>query len=417
MIGILVGLLILEVLSVLLVKSLRKRFQWLITSEDEYPHLSEEGLRQFFDHGYDPELGWIRKPNTKKEEIGKFGKTQYHIAPQGYRCNPGHEALPQKISFYGDSFMFARQVNDDETAQWYLSEETQTNVLNFSVGNYGLDQALLRLKREYPRYKTDIVIMGVVPSTIVRVLSVWKHYNEFGNTFGFKPRFVLEGDRLKLVKNFIDTEDKFLRYEEYLPEIRQYDYFYTTKFQREMIKFPYSISIIKNASRNIPLIGLVAWYTWVKQETKVQAFPAPMKIIMDVNLKLRYNLFTRNRDAVRLLEKLVAEFVQYAKDNDFSPVFVFMPQKDDMFMVKKKGGPYYQGFLDSISPILHTIDLTPHLIDRADLDELYSDDNQYGGHFSKTGNEFVAHVMGNALREWKLLPVDVVEDQEKCVPL
>ncbi len=120
MISILATLLIVELLSILLVKSLRKHFQWLITSEDEYPHLSEEGLRQFFDHGYDPELGWIRKPNTEKEEIGKFGKTKYHIAPQGSRCNPGHEGLPHKISFYGDSFLFSMQVNDIEKIQWYL---------------------------------------------------------------------------------------------------------------------------------------------------------------------------------------------------------------------------------------------------------------------------------------------------------
>ena len=410
-------LLIVELLSILLVKSLRKHFQWLITSEDEYPHLSEEGLRQFFDHGYDPELVWIRKPNTEKEEIGKFGKTKYHIAPQGYRCNPGHEALPQKISFYGDSFLFSRQVDDNETVQWYLSKETRVNILNFSVGNYGLDQALLRLKREYPRYKTDIVMMGVVPSTIVRLLSVWKHYNEFGNTFGFKPRFVLEDDQLKLIHNFIDTKDKFLKYQEYLPQIRQYDYFYATKFQREMIKFPYSFSIFRNPSRNIPLIGLVAWYAWVKKETKAQPYPAPMKIIMDVNLKLRCNLFTRNRDAIALLEKLVAEFTQYAKGNGFSPVFVLMPQKDDVLTVKKEGASYYQGFLDSISPSIRTIDLTPHLIGRADLDELYSDDNQYGGHYSKFGNEFVARVMGKALREWNLLPMNIVEGPGKRLPL
>ena len=417
MISILATLLIVEFLSILLVKSLRNNFQWLITPEDEYPHLSEEGLRQFFDHGYDPELGWIRKPNTEKKEIGKFGKTKYHIAPQGYRCNPGHEGLPQKISFYGDSFMFSRQVDDNETVQWFLSEETQTNILNFSVGNYGLDQALLRLRREYPRHKTDIVMMGVVPSTIVRILSVWQHYNEFGNTFGFKPRFVLEGDQLKLIKNFIDTKDKFLRYQEYLPQIRQYDYFYTNKFQREMIKFPYSFSILKNPSRNIPLISLVAWHTWVKKETKLQAFPAPMKIIMDVNLKLRYNLFTRNRDALTLLGKLVTEFVQYAKGNGFSPFFVFMPQKDDLLSVKKEGASYYQGFIDSISSSVHTIDLTPHLIGRADLDELYSDDNQYGGHYSKAGNEFVAHVMGNALKECNSLPMDCLEGQEHPLPL
>ena len=68
---------------------------------------------------------------------------------------------------------------------------TQTNVLNFGVGNYGMDQAYLRLKREYDKNRTEIVILAVVPETIVRVLNVYKHYYEYGNTFGFKPRFIL----------------------------------------------------------------------------------------------------------------------------------------------------------------------------------------------------------------------------------
>ncbi len=67
---------------------------------------------------------------------------------------------------------------------------------NFGVGNYGFDQALLRLERELPSLECRVVIMGVVPETISRVQSYWKHYFEYGNTLAFKPRFILEGDRL-----------------------------------------------------------------------------------------------------------------------------------------------------------------------------------------------------------------------------
>ena len=62
--------------------------------------------------------------------------------------------------------------------------------------------------------------MCVVPSTIVRIMCVWKHYNEFGNVFGFKPRFEIENGKLKLVKNIMDNEKKIFELEKYLPEIR-----------------------------------------------------------------------------------------------------------------------------------------------------------------------------------------------------
>jgi len=397
-------LLVLETGTRVLVTTLRKDFQWLITKDDEYPELSEQGLRKFIEHGYDRELGWVRKPNTQKKEMGKEGLTLYHIDETGSRRNPGHEQLAQKISLYGDSFIFGRQVNDNESIQWYLSELTKSNVLNFGVGNYGLDQALLRLKREYAKNKTPIVIMGVVPSTLVRILAVWKHYNEFGNTFGFKPRFILEQGMLHLVPNIIDDESKFPRYREYLPEIQKYDFFYRTKFKKEMIVAPYFVSVMANPSRNMRLLWLVAVDKWLRKAKQMQeTYAPPMKVIMDVNLKLRVKLFT-NSDAVHLLVKIIEGFKEYASQQGFRPVFLWMPQKDDILLVRSKKSFYYQNLIDLISKKMVVIDLTNDLLKHSDLDSLYSDDNQYGGHFGKQGSKVVAEIVHR-----KLLDADIVK--------
>jgi hypothetical protein len=48
---------------------------------------------------------------------------------------------------------------------------------NYRVGNYGLDQSLLRLERELPQLEAEVVVMGVVPETVVRVQSYWKHFD------------------------------------------------------------------------------------------------------------------------------------------------------------------------------------------------------------------------------------------------
>jgi len=394
----LVLLIVLEIALYFLVDKLREDFQWLITPKDELPELSEEGLKKFMVHGYDPELGWVRKPNTKKKETGKFGITEYSINGKGARSNPGHEELPMNMSFYGDSFAFCRQVNDNETMEWHISELSKSNVLNFSVGNYGLDQALLRLKREYPKNRAKVVVMGVVPSTIVRVLCVWKHYNEFGNTFGFKPRFVVKGDGLELIKNPIDTEDKFNSYKDYLSVIREHDYFYKAKFKREMISFPYLVSVLSDPLRNIPLISLVSWHKWFKKSKEEGGYPSTMKVIMKINLILRYKLFKANNNAVNLMEKLVEEFAAYGKKEGFTPVFLWMPQKDDLSFIRKRGS-YYGKFIERISKVLPVIDLTGYLIDRDDLDDVYSDDNQYGGHYSKIGNKLIAGFLYKEFKE------------------
>src|SRR3989344_932233 len=366
-------LVFLEIFSYSLIKKLRQDFQWLITPDDELPILSKEGLDKFIKSGYDGELGWIRKPNTEKEETGKDGITKYHIGSRGSRKNPGHEKLPIKISFYGDSFLFARHVNDNETCQWHLSELTKTNVLNFSVGNYGLDQALMRLKREYPKNKSKIVVMGVVPSTIVRILCVWKHYNEFGNTFGFKPRFMMENGKLRLIRNFIDKEEKFYEYQKYILQIRKHDYFYKTKFKNDMIRFPYFVSILSDPYRNFRIIFYIFISKLFKMEKDLDVYPLPMKVIMKSNLRLRYNLFSKDKHAVKLMEKIVEEFAAYAKKEKFIPGFLLMPQKDDLLFIRQKGN-YYDAFIKKIIKRLEVIDLTEYLIGRNDLDEVYSDD-------------------------------------------
>ena len=104
--------------------------------------------------------------------------------------------------------------------------------MNFGVGNYGVDQAIIRLKREFPKNKTKVVILTVVPETISRILSVWKHYYEYGNTFAFKPRFIIKNGDLELIKNIVDTKEKFSKYYEFIDEIKKYDYFYKRKFQK-----------------------------------------------------------------------------------------------------------------------------------------------------------------------------------------
>ncbi len=394
--------LFLELVSYALVETLRKDFQWLITHKDRIPELDKEGLKKFWEHGFDSELGWIRKPNSSKDEVGRWGKTRYHIDKFGHRKNPKHEKLAKKISCYGDSFTFARQVNDDETWEWQLSELTKSNVLNLGVGNYGVDQALLRLKRDYKKNKTRIVIMGVVPSTIVRILSVWKHYNEFGNTFGFKPRFVLDKGELKLVKNIIDSEKKFLRYSKYIDKLRKWDYFYKNKFEKEIITFPYFITLFRNPGRNFSLLLLVSWYKLFGKKETQGGYPLPMKVIMDVNLRLRYKLFKGNKQAVRLFERILEEFVNYSRKMKFKPVFLFMPQKDDILLIRKKG-KFYDDFVKSVGNKMVTIDLTDHFINSRDLDRLYSDDNKYGGHYSKFGNKVVAKIISDRLKKEEIL--------------
>ena len=394
---------IVEIVIQIWVKLVNKKFQWLIISNDEKPKLSKIGLKKFIHHGYDSELGWIRKPNTTDTEKNKNGEVFWSINSIGARTNPEFESQKSTISCYGDSFTFCRQVNDNETWEHYLSKLEKTNVKNFGVGNYGVDQSILRLEREFTNNQTGIVILSVVPDTICRIVSSWKHYYEYGNTFAFKPRFILKNDEIKIIKNIIDQQQKFDYYEKYLAEIQKFDFFYKQKFLKEKITFPYSFNIFRNMKRNF---SILLWVTKIFFCRKLGKDISDlewesMKIIMDINLKWRLRLF-QNTDVITLFQKILERFSKYGLDENFVSIFIFIPQKDDIEFIKKNYH-FYKNFIDIINGIngIFFIDITEKFLRVSNLNELYSDDNQYGGHLSKHGNKLVAEIIYEQLETIK----------------
>ncbi len=371
--------------------------KFFIFPRDELPDISEEYLDKFCEHGFDPELGWVRKPNTQKKEEGRNYSTTYYINGAGARRNPGNENLAATISTYGDSFTFCRQVDDHETWQYFLSELTKSNVLNFGVGNYGLDQSLLRLKREYSKNRTPVVVMGVVPLTIGRIISYWSYYREYGNVFGFKPRFKVEGDSLTLLKNPIDEKGKFFSIDKYLPEIQKNDYFYKNFFKKEMLVFPLQISLLIIYFSEIPLVLCVALEK-ILSFLGVQSLELK-NLVRNLNSKRKLgkylSLFDQD-EPVFLFEKLVEEFVKYAKENDFVPVLALLPQLDDILYIKKTKHFFYDKLARKFKDVLLIVDPVKEFLKMENLDDLYTND-RYGGHYSGKANKIIASLINHEL--------------------
>jgi len=263
----------------------------------------------------------------------------------------------------------------------------------------------LRLKREFPTNKTEIVVLAVVPETICRILSIWKHYYEYGNTFGFKPRFIIKENKLVQLKNPIDNISKFEHYEDYLEYIKANDFFYKNKFLKEKISFPYSITVLKNFRRNFEIIS---WVRKIKQLKKRKTDFSKiewntMKIIMQINLNWRVNLF-QDPNSCKLLKMIIQEYVNYSKEMNFKPIFIFLPQKDDLIFIKNNFH-FFKEFQNELKSIedLTLLDVTDNLLHEKNLDEFYSDDNDYGGHFTKYGNKTISELIIGQLKSFNLI--------------
>jgi hypothetical protein len=354
---------------------------------DEVPRITAAMLDRFYVHGFDPELGWIRKANTFKKDLGRYA---YRVDERGSRANPGHEKLPLTFSTYGDSYTFCREVEDSETWQWFLAERTGRQVLNFGVGNYGLDQAILRLEREYPSNPTPIVIVGVVPQTFARNLSVWKHYNEFGNVLAFKPRFVVdEVGQSRLVENPIRTREQFLRLADHLDAIQRDDYFYERRFTREALRAPFCAAWLVNwrslALGPAKLLRRATTRFGLGDES-VSVF---VSRYLDRGSVAQTAALMRESEPRRVFEYLVDRLVAAGRRWSFVPVLAMLPMRDDLHWIRRYG-LYYEDALAAIADRILVVDAAPALLTAGPTRTLY---RQW--HYSPRGNQIVADVVAS----------------------
>ncbi len=390
LLGAIAAAIVIEAVIVALIVWLRQKCDWLIIGKDRLPDIDKAGLNAFMEHGWDAELGWVRKPNTRHGEMGRNGvRTSYSLDLYGARLNPGFEHRPIEVLAYGDSYTFARQVNNDQAWPHVLSASLNVNVANFGVGNYGLDQAFLRLQREFDDHPASVVVMGLVPETMCRVLAYWKHFSEYGNTFGFKPRFVLEDGELKLIPNVIDSPEKFFQVREYFSHLSSNDYFYKTKFSRDLLTFPYTWSILRSSKRNIPMIGAALLDRLGATEG------AAFERVMRRNIEITSRLY-RDPDAVLLFTSICRRFIEFCRERKAEPVLVMMPQLMDIERIRMNDH-YYKPVLDDLADEMTVVDLAPALVARDEVGSLFIND-RYGGHMSTEGNQIIAGVLDSVCR-------------------
>jgi hypothetical protein len=378
--------LLIELLLWVLFSWLRSDFQWLIMDQDHMPLIDRKGLEKFSKKGMDAELGWVRKPHTNGQEKGRNGKkTQYTINKYGARHNPGFDDLTPTISLFGDSYAFGRQVNDEQTWSHFVSKKINKDILNFGVGNYGLDQAILRMEREVLKRNSELVIIAIVPETICRIQSVWKHYSEYGNTFAFKPRFILDKKKqLKLINNIINEKEKYFNYFKYIDEIRKYDLFYEKKFMKDILTFPYVYSFVKSIRRNGVLVPSLI-KSKISKNFSIK--DRPFQIILKNNHMISMSLYNE-KNSLDLFEALIERADLVAKKNQSHLLFCLIPQLQDIELIKTHG-KYYGDLLSRLALKYNTLDLTDSLMEKENVGKYYTHD-LYGGHLSLQGNKLVA---------------------------
>ena len=367
-----------------LVRMLRRDCQWLITEADEMPVFDPQALGKFLAGSFDPDLGWVRKPDSEGIEKGVRGEIVFRIDGRGARSDGCAHAGPPLAAAFGDSYVFGRQVEDGETWAAELGRLLGGEVANFGVGNYGADQGLLRYEGTPLPEGVRWAILGFVPETVCRVQSYWKHYLEFGNTFAFKPRFEFGDDgKLQHVPSAMTGAADFAALADRLDPIRRHDGFYRRKFRRLQFRGSYLLSLLRCPARQFELVA-AAW-----RRRHGGGGTEPFALVVRRNIREAHALY-REEGARRLLRAILLRFADEARRRGHQPLIVVFPQLFDLKAGEESTHAYREFFAD-VGRETPLLDLTETLRG-GDVDALYVED-AYGGHLSALGNAIAARAL------------------------
>ncbi|WP_124190672.1 hypothetical protein [Natrarchaeobius oligotrophus] len=372
----------------------------------EFPEIKPESIEKF--DSFDSELGWERQPNEqRKKDTGhsspndpEADRVTYSTDEYGSRiCSKDRESSGPNVATYGDSYCFCRDVQDNETFQHYLSDELETHVSNYGVGNYGVDQALLRLKRRFDDDPADYVVMAALSHSIPRILSVWKHYSEFGNTFAVKPRFCFSGDCLEKIPCIANSREDILQLEEQAEFLRSNDYHYENWFHPRRLYRPYTLRFCRNPA-NIPH-ALTSIANFALDSVNI-----PITIPRDRWDHMRkMEQYEYHEQVIIECEDLyceiIGEFVEFACSRNAVPLY--LPLFSGKYIeYELEHGSIDQSINDRLRseyPRLHVLDTRYEIVGHIeDISELYSGEGT-NGHHSAMGNKLIGESVAAKIRE------------------
>ena len=131
-----------------------------------------------FSH-YDEKIGWVPR----------------NVDNYGARTDTSNFSdSPPCIEMYGDSFTESAEVEKEFAWPNLISESLGCRVLNFGVGGYGTDQALLR----YLSHKkfANIVVMNHLSENIIRNVNQLRNLIYPNHQLSIKPRYIIKNKKL-----------------------------------------------------------------------------------------------------------------------------------------------------------------------------------------------------------------------------
>lgn len=329
---------------------------------------------------FDAELGWCPRPDTRwGDSAYDWAGSRIARAPLPRTRAPG----TRRVVAIGGSFTEGAEVAGTETWIARLEEALEgVEIANLGVSGYGVDQALLRLKRDGLPLGPDEVWLGLLPSGAERVTTVYPPAaNHWSAVAAFKPRFrpptgLGDGDGLELVPLPVRGAADTLRL------LSDAEAFWTTLAPLD------------------PWIG--AWPAAWGPRGSSWTHRSGLARILVTGLESRGRrpepfLADDDAPARALMTRLVQEIDRAASAAGARLRVLVLPARHDLASARASGRPYWRDWAEALAVDgVEVIDVTDALL----TDEVDLDDQAWRpmGHYGPGLNARVAERLAAALR-------------------
>jgi len=238
---------------------------------------------------FDPCLGWDSKDIVRGKPWLVPGSTHF-------------------VDAFGDSMVYCSEVDTEESLWFLLEKAVGQDFCNLGVPGYGTDQSLLKYKKYAKQIPAKIVVFGVLPDDINRLLLVVPSYR-WRNAAPIltKPRFLLTSTGIQLIENPLKYETQYnaLLDPNFLSEISKNDAcynYYKDRYGFDLVygrNFPFSLEFISM------VIGQARYG------------------VAPIRFGGPEDLYRRGSEAYKIMKYILNEFSKECLKNSAIPIVIF----------------------------------------------------------------------------------------------
>lgn len=324
----------------------------------------------------DPDLGWAPPAD------GVLDKQHFNWA--GCRVGPEPlEARPRpgvrRIVTLGCSFTLGEEVEDEQAWVWLLDAALDDHEFaNLAMSAYGLDQALLRYRRDGRSLAAEEVWLGWLPAASLRLLTVYRGaQRHWTPTPIFKPRLRLSAEgRLELVP---------------CPARTPADAYRLLSSQPAFLE---ALGTTDHWVARAPLAYAPAGSHWVHDSALGR-----LGLTLHERRGRDHVAWLRDEESElpRLLLAIVTQLAAETRADGARLRFLVLPQRDDLEQLRANRQPYWNSITTQLQAAgIEVLDCGPALLAAGALE----DDGFWApsNHYSARGNAVVAEHLRSVLR-------------------